>query len=337
MKLTRPSSLPAHAVSPRWESAGSSNAAMAGQDRHLALEELIQNKARRPMFDLLDKKDQDSVMWAADHVLDVAKLEDKPILSEHHLSIMRDGVEVLDGTADAIVGNHLFDLKTSERNYHEQMCAYSLGVMQKFGFDEVVVHLMFCETKHLVRYRVTQKQCEDIVFGILDRVSNPSTTCAASDYCKWCKKQATCEIVLGHVSKVANHYEMIPLEQMDLVSTEQIARALNLAVVAEEWASSIKEKAKELALNHVRIPGWEIKERSATREIDPKNINNAFDRLHIPQEDFLAACKVSVSKLANALIKTGMSKREADQVINDRLLGLIEQKPAVKYLSRIKA
>ena len=92
----------------------------------------------------------------------------------------------------------------------------------------------------------------------------------------------------------------------------------------------------DLALSGIRIPGYEIKERSGAREIAPENINQAFDRLQMPPEVFLRACKVSITKLVEELTTNGLTKKAANQAVNDRLLGLVETKPAVKYLSKIK-
>ena len=97
-----------------------------------------------------------------------------------------------------------------------------------------------------------------------------------------------------------------------------------------------KSKARDLALSGIRIPGYEIKERSGAREIAPENINQAFERLQMPPEVFLRACKVSITKLVEELTTNGLTKKEANQAVNDRLLGLVEQKPAVKYLAKIK-
>ena len=109
--ITRPSSLPIHAVSPKWESSGGSDATIAGQDRHLAFAELITD-SKPNVFGILSVKDQDTVAWAAEIVLDCAGLEGQVVHSEIPVDVHRDGIKVLSGTADAIVGNHLFDLKS---------------------------------------------------------------------------------------------------------------------------------------------------------------------------------------------------------------------------------
>lgn len=329
--VTRPSSLPAQAKSPRWESAGSTAITEAGNDRHTALEELLVGK--RSVFDLLPEHEQAAVQWAADYIKTNA---DGPIFSEQALEIKRGGVVVLRGTADAIGGRHLFDLKWVERNYSQQMAAYALGVMQTFGHSSITVHVLFGETQRVQRYPLSMAEAEALVYPVLDEVANPNVQCRASEYCGWCKHQATCPVILGHVGKVGDAYEMVRLDDFHLASVDQVAAALNLAKVAEEWADAIKSKARDLALSGIRIPGYEIKERSGAREIAPENINQAFERLQMPPEVFLRACKVSITKLVEELTTNGLTKKAANQAVNDRLLGLVETKPAVKYLSKIK-
>lgn len=334
--MIRPSALPALAVSPRFESGPGGSAAQDGQDRHLALNETLTGQTNRPVFDLLSDEDQETVAWAADHITSVASLHQTRIESELPLRLRRDGVDLMKGTADAVAGNHLFDLKTGERNYHEQMCAYALALMQRDGFDSVFVHLLFGETRTVQQYQVTRDQCEQTVFGIVDRVNDPTTECAASSYCGWCRHHTVCPVILGHVNKVAEGYEMVTADKLDLVSPDQVAAALNLAEVATKWADEVRSKALDMMRAGMPVTGWTVKERSAGREIDPQHISTAFDRMRLTEQQFLSCCKVSVKKLVDQLVENGISRKEAVSAVDDRLRGLLITKPAVQYITKAK-
>jgi hypothetical protein len=331
--VTRPSSLPAQAKSPRWESSGSSVAAEAGNDRHTALEELFHGK--RQVYELLAEHEQEAVLWAYDYVRSVIT-PGSTIQNEIGLEVRRGAALVLRGTADVVVGDNLFDLKWTERNYNEQMAAYALGVMQLHGFPKITVHIMYGDTKRVQRYEITREEAEGLVYPILDAVANPNTPCKASEYCSWCKHHATCPVIVGHVNTVATGLQMVPLDEFHLATLDNVAKALNLAEVAKEWADAVQEKARNLAVQGFQIPGYTLKERSGAREIDPTLINHAFERLGLPQEVFLAACKVSITKLVDAMAKTGMPKKQANQTVNDRLMGLVETKPSTRYLTKNK-
>lgn len=332
--VTRPSSLPAQAKSPRWESSGPSAVTEAGNDRHTALEELLHNK--REVFELLPDHEKEAVQWAADYIKLNAPPAPAEIRTETPLEIRRGGVVVLRGTADAVAGANLFDLKWSEREYGPQMAAYALGVMQQSNLESITVHILFGETRRVQRYNLTQAEAESIVWPILDAVANPNTPCQTSDYCRWCKHQATCPVIVGHVNKVADSMGVVQLDEFHLATLDNVAKALNLAHVAAEWASAVQDKARQLAIQGFQIPGYTLKERSGAREIDPSLINHAFERVGLPQEVFLSACKVSITKLVDAMAKTGMTRKQANDTINDRLMGLVETKPATKYLSKNK-
>lgn len=332
--VTRPSSLPAQAKSPRWESSGPSAVTEAGNDRHTALEELLNGK--REVSELLPDYEKESVQWAADYIKLNAPPAPAEIRTETPLEIRRGGIVVLRGTADAVAGPHLFDMKWSEREYGPQMAAYALGVMQLQGFQKVTVHIMYGDTRRVQRYDITGEEAEGLVYPILDAVSNPNTPCKASEYCSWCKHHATCPVIVGHVNTVAKGLQMVPLQEFHLATLDNVAAALNLAHVASEWASAVQNKARDLAVQGFKIPGYTLKERSGAREIEPSLINHAFERLGLPQEVFLSTCKVSITKLVDAMAKTGMPKKQANNIVNDRLMGLVETKPGTKYLSRNK-
>ena len=330
--ITRPSSLPAQAKSPRYEpNPTPTTATEAGTDRHLALSELLTG-TKRDVYSLLPEVDRSAVDWAHDYIRSIAGNE--PILSETPVEVRRGGTVVLRGTADVIVGSHIVDLKWVERNYAEQQAAYALGAMQSLNLMEMTVHLLFGESKRVVAYKLTRAEAEALVYPVLAAVEDPNTPCRISEYCGWCKHSAYCKVRLKEINKIADGYDLVRVEDLSVTSPEDLARALNLAKVASDWAEEVRTYCGQAAKDGLQIPGWTLKTRSGGREIAPDQINEAFSRIGLPSDQFIKACKLSITGLAEALQETGLTKREADARINERLSGLIRHKPASQYLAK---
>ena len=330
--ITRPSSLPAQSKSPKYEpNPTPTTATEAGTDRHLALSELLTG-GKRDVYALLPEVDRSAVDWAAEYVRGIAG--DQPILSETPVEVLRGADVVLRGTADVIVGAHILDLKWVERNYGEQQAAYALGAMQAHNLMEMTIHLLFGESRRVVSYKLTRAEAEAFVYPVLDAVADPKVECRISEYCGWCKHNAYCKVRLKEINKIADGYDLVRVEDLSVTSPEDLARALNLAKVASDWAEEVRAYCGQAAKDGLQIPGWTLKTRSGGREIAPERINEAFSRIGLPSEQFIKACKLSITGLAEALQETGLSKREADARINERLSGLIRHKPASQYLAK---
>lgn len=338
MTPIRPSSLPALAVSPRFVAKPGGKAAMLGRDRHEVLENCF--KANGDLLELLSPAEMEGVQWARDYITSVANLEDYPLQNEVPLNVYRGQTKVMQGTADAICGDHLFDMKWRRADYSAQMAAYALGLMQRRlqrrYCDRVTVHVLYAESKSLDRYDILKHDAENIVFKIVDNVQNPATVCATSRYCSWCLNAPECPILLAKVDIVENHLAKV----QRLWSTETplgLSNALTLAHDVERWVDQIYALAKDRALAGEQIPGYELIERNLPREIAPENINEAFQLLGLPVESFLKACKLSVAKLeievresANCSLKT------AEYLVASKLSDVIEERKTTKILSKTK-
>lgn len=308
---------------------------MLGSDRHSALALLFHGDDTA--LNMLRDEDIEGVKWAHDYILAMAPTADYPILNEKWIRIMRGGISILDGTADAICGDHVFDLKWRERDYDAQMAAYALGVMQMRNTQEATVHILFGESKQVKRYSITRSEAEAIVCSIVDYVMAPDTICKPSEYCSWCRHVSACPILTGKANAVGTALQVYTVESLGVATADNVSMTLNLAEAVTVWAVAVKEKAKELAFSGMEIPGYVVREKSGNREIAPEHINAAFGLLDIPVDQFMQACKVSITNLESILSDVhGLTKKDAKETLNTKLYGIIETKPSVKMLVKSK-
>jgi hypothetical protein len=332
--ITRPSSLPAQSLSPKWTSAGPSDATISGTDRHAALEALLKT-GDESLAKFLPSNERDAVFWAYDYIRRVAPLDDHDLISEQRLEIKRGGGVVLEGTPDVVCGDVIFDLKWRKFNYSAQMAAYALGLMQKRGSDRVTAHLLFGDGMIYEVLEFSRESAERIVYFILDQVADEYTECRASKYCDWCAKKLYCEILRRHVTAVGQECAVVPLEKLEVVSPVDIARALNIANAVSIWADAVKSKANELAKSGMEIPGYRIVSKSAGREVDPAHISSAFEAVDLSSDDFLSCCKLSVSKLEKVYAELrGMKPKEVKAELNSKLSDFLVTKPNITYLEK---
>ena len=104
---------------------------------------------------------------------------------------------------------------------------------------------------------------------------------------------------------------------------------------------SIKARALEMALDGTEIPGYELKVRKGTRKVD--DILAAFASLSpntLQLEDFLPACKISITELERAIkdvAPKGSKQKFADAVIGDLVsAGVVRHGEEVPYLGKTK-
>ncbi len=332
MTTLRPSALPALSVSPRFEAMKSSLAAMQGRDRHEVLENCF--TAGGDLLELLEPAEMEGVQWARDYIQEVASREDAPLQNEVPLCVYRGQTQIMKGTADAICGDHIFDMKWRRRDYSAQMAAYALGLMQKRHTETVIVHVLYAASKSFDCIEILKHDAENLVFEIVDEVQNSATVCRTSEFCGWCKHAAECPILLAKVDVVENHLAEIKR----IWSTDTaigMGAALTLAYEVSDWADAVIGKAKDMLEAGLPVTGFELVERKGAREIAPENINIAFARLGLPVENFMNACKVSITKLENEVAKTrGIALSDAKREVNFALGPVIENKKNTKTLSK---
>jgi len=167
------------------------------------------------------------------------------------------------------------------------------------------------------------------VMGIFQAVyaTNPPRS-AGYRQCLYCAAKSVCPEARGAVDALAG-LAPVPAAELDdtkakelatTLSVDQLGALLHQCDTAETIASAIRAEAMARAKLGVIIPGWRLKPNSPARQIE--NTQAAWERVAsiVPVEQFVGACKVSVSQLEAALVAAkGIPKKEGKKALAEAL------------------
>lgn len=321
----RPSSLPALAQCPCFipDQATGQDDKTAGTDRHEALFRYLGDQPSA--LEELPEGDRDGVEWAGEYIRTHAPMSGHPLVREEKRSFVTSGFEEIHGTPDVTCGAELFDLKWREdvSDYTPQMAAYSLMMPAPV----VRVHILFALHKRAVTFTLTKSEADAIVEPIVERATMPNKQPTACDYCGWCERRVTCPAVKGEVKKAEAGK---PADQIE--TADEMGAALRTARVVKDWAEAVEKAAKEMAFKRGMIPtGFKPCQRKGNRKIE--DVQKAFGRVGIPQDEFLAACKITWKAIVDKYAAFhGMKKKPAERDVENKLGEVITRGPTVNYL-----
>lgn len=337
----RPSSLPALAECPRFESdpTGSEHTT-AGTLRHQVFRDLLASVPQEDAAPLLaaakdlSEEDVDGVVWAVEYVRIKANLADHPLVLEQRRAFTGPDFEEITGTPDAICGSDIFDLKWRRSDYTAQMAAYALMLLQ-MGHGLVRVHVLYAESKKAEVIEFDAAKATSLVFGIIERAAALEAEPSACSFCGWCAKRLTCPAVLKQVNAVVANREDFNLQTWhasEIQSGEEMGKALRIARTVAEWCESVEHHAKDMAIKKGIIPaGFKVQNRQGNRYV--ASLPDAFAKAGLPQDKFLAACEIKLSRLAEAyMAANGMKKAPAERELEAKLGDTIQRKPSTVSL-----
>ena len=191
------------------------------------------------------KKYPKEILWAAQYIMSVVGR--KKLITEERISVMRGDEEVTFGSLDAYCKGHLFDLKTGQiRDYSQQMAAYALGVMQKYGEKKLTCHLVYSRFKHVEKFDLTREEAEGIVYGIVDSVNDPTRSPWPCEYCVWCDRKETCTALKHFAYTVGGQMATMKLINLNEPLKPAVRqRLLSIADAVENWSENIREKVNK--------------------------------------------------------------------------------------------
>jgi hypothetical protein len=242
-----------------------------------------------------------------------AKVGDHPILSREQdcKIVVQDSAfeEVCQGTCDAIVPALRLsaDLKTgSIRDYTDQMAAYALGCMDRFGVDEWTTLLLYVDQGETVEAHWDYEKTASRFLTLLDawvlRNNAEPTIC---EYCHWCRKgpagDASCSAIAKQLSQLAPIVPLpVDLEQAkaSLLADPARAGAFKKAMkIASQIEEAIDAKAKE---GGDWCPdGFRVQHRKGRPQVAQDDLVTIARLIGV--EKVLSCCSVNASKLREAI------------------------------------
>ena len=227
------------------------------------------------------------------------------------------------GTVDRVIikGDHvdLVDFKfgvgeIDDADMNIQGQAYLLGVMDKFPeLQTATVHFLIPRRDEVLTHNYTRADMEDIRLRINMIVEKAELENAEAipntEGCRYCKHKLSCPALSDKMLPLAKKYsasvEDFEMSLWGNYSPEKVddpmvlSKMLNVAQVVDKWQAAAKKQALKLAVEEgAEIPGYDLHYRNASMGIE--DAQEAFDAVsHIMSpDDFMGACKVSVSALA---------------------------------------
>ena len=333
-----PSTLPAVAQCRHYQGVGGdSEAADSGTLQHQALEQILRGEEPK-MLACLDPTEQSQVEWAAAKIREIMP---RAIAVEMWVNVFTPhGFNPLTfGWTDAASEHAVADYKSGEmRDYSAQMAAYALGWMQANGLDWCEAYIVYGRYRQVERMEFTRQQAEEIVYRLARERFDQAIPPNPCDYCGWCAAATTCPALVAVVDRVAT---AVAEPEVSIVwpgadtPPEVLAEMKGVAAIVSRWCGAVDDAVRDALLAGGAVPGYEITERAGAREV--KDLAGAFSALGLPQDQFLACCKLAIGQAEAAFaavqgLKAAAAKREVAQ----RLEPFIERRPPSKIVSKIK-
>jgi hypothetical protein len=310
--MIRPSSLPALAECPCFES-GSSDFADEGTQRHEALKAHFEGNDL--LLNALPDEERDAVKWAADYIR-LKSHSEHPIIVERTLTATLPNFDEITGTPDAACYLDIFDLKWRERDYTTQMAAYAFLHLSEIGHEgPVTIHILFGAFHRVETLKVDMDSAVRTIMPIIERATAKDRQPAPCTYCGWCSARLTCKALNERAQAVAAGREDWQLEQYHasaILDPVEMGKALALAKHLSKWIDGVEHHAKEMAVKQgVTIPGWTLKTKAGKRSTF--DMAGAFNATGLPSEQFLACCEIRLTTDKKNPSKVGLENLYAEQ------------------------
>lgn len=359
MKKLSPSGLKYSRLSPCFENDPGGDKTAA--DEGTALHEAVEKGAAPATF--TDEQKQVMQQCLDYEKMLVALKPVREIIHELHLTeISAFSPSLRNGKADLVILRtddtaEIVDWKmgrngVDEAEINDQVKAYAMALMHRYPkLKWVRAHLVSprrdeISTALFQRAQLAGLQADlaNIVMHA-ERYHDTGLTAPRTDTCLWCVKRHSCPAVAGHALAIARQYDselVLPAEvhPSKVSDPAHMATMLDVASVMDKWVQSARHHFTEAALNGADIPGYELREKKASRSVDDALSAWAVCREKIPQEAFIEACSVSVPDLEKAWCadaKRG-EKGKAREELMEKLIeaGALKQGAPTHYLGRVR-
>lgn len=312
----RPSKMDTLKHCPHFVNNEAGQAAIEGTRDHAALAANLRGAANWDEGIPADRVPE--IEWFADFVkcnfnLKTLHVEEKITLFDPEMKAIMSGTpDVFDESPT------LGDYKSGEcHDYSVQMAIYSLAVMQLLDIPSIRVCIGYGKFRKVDDYRLTVGEALDIVRVALSAAERTDCKPTIGAYCSWCASALTCPARIGVVMDAmkAIFGDTLPAFDPQKLSDPQ---ELSKALVAwkdylEPWGKRLWDTAKMAAeigakIQHDNIR-WELTSEQGDAVVT--DMGRAFQLLALPQDKFLACCKLVQEKAAKALAEVHTLTRHA--------------------------
>jgi CRISPR/Cas system-associated exonuclease Cas4 (RecB family) len=309
-----PSSFPARGKCARWipqpeKEETPDSPTNRGRLGHLAVQSILACNNDKNVPEECTHDEIGCAQWAANYI---KKNTSSSRLVEQKVTIDLDFEPWTFGTADVIDpplrGKIIVvDYKAGaySKDYLLQVMAYALGAMQEHDCEKARLLVLYGIDRKSIIVDTTYEECESTVLEMKDRCEHPEDyDYVPCEFCEWCGSHLTCEALTDKVQKVAAEYEdNFDLEEYhssQITDPNQMAKGLYLASIVDKWAKSFKQHAKQMAMDGVEIPGYELSTRT-TRSINDEDVPDVLRLSEFSSADFIACCDVKPAKIEKKL------------------------------------
>jgi PD-(D/E)XK nuclease superfamily len=233
---------------------------------------------------------------------------------------------ILEGSADIVGWNkkeeiwEVWDAKSGrERDYSLQLMSYALMLMDQTGEVEVRIRVAYCDLKLFQEAIVSRGDCEERIFGLVERIRIGAEPPVENEYCSQCARQSICPVwvVPAEEALLIMNPDMTPLLDPSLTPASRLElikkEPAMLGKFIDAWRkaqtlvekSGIEDHAKELLIAGKEVPGWKAVEYQGRAFYNKEQIEkilaewgeSASDFLAVNRERYEGACNNSDNEI----------------------------------------
>ena len=252
------------------------------------------------------------------------------------------------GTADVILvfpdSVTVIDWKTGFNPVQEaannlQGAAYALAAMQHFSKSKAAVIFYNPRIGQRTAHDFTNwKGIRDEIKAIIDHCKSEPTLKPGENACKYCKGalSGSCPALQTQTLGLSVSAKAGLIEQLKDLSDEKALELFEACKPAQKLIDAIEAEIKERTEKNGSCGDYTIKMVSGGYEC--KDIQQTFRVSGLSPDKFLDCCAVSLPKLKKqyAEIAEGMTKKEAEALLMDKIAPYHQAKPERKTLTKAK-
>lgn len=166
------------------------------------------------------------------------------------------------------------------------------------GVDEI--ELVIVQPPYVKRWVTTPgriKAFERTLYDAVQASFRPNPKFDAGDHCRWCAAKPVCPLLTGQLERAV-------ATKVKAIDTEKLGNALAFAILAEDWAKSVRELAQTVLENNAPIDGWKLVPKRPTRQwADVEGAREALEKMGLDSEELIVTELKSPAQIEKVLKK----------------------------------